>query len=143
MVQYLAYKHQSSHHLMSVIAHTSRRFLQFLLLLLGLSLALSPAMAKRAIPKPLAPAVEAGLIYSVPHDNERKGIVRATDDASGKLLWETAVFEVKIDPNLEEDVQMVFITSLKLDKGPLKAADEKGRKCLIDPKTGKVTQDKN
>jgi len=40
--------------------------------------------------------------------------VVASDDQSGKTLWDIKVFEVQIDPKHGEDGQWVFITAPKL-----------------------------
>jgi hypothetical protein len=98
------------------------------------------AMAKRSVPPAVAPLVESGVTYSAPHDDGRKGIIRATDAVSGKQLWEVTVFEVTMDPGLEADVQWVFIIGLRMEKGMLKAVDERRREWLIDPKTRKVSR---
>ena len=95
--------------------------------------------AKRSVPAPVDSVVDAGIRYSAPHDSGRKAIIRAADAATGKSLWESTVYEVKIDPKLEEDVQWVFIQSIQLDKGCLHITDEKGRVFLMDLKTRKVT----
>jgi hypothetical protein len=53
--------------------------------------------------------------------------VVASDLKSGKKLWDLVVFQTKIDPYMEEDVQWVFITSLKFDGDSLIVQDEKSR----------------
>ena len=65
--------------------------------------------------------------YSAPNDNGRIGYVVASDVRSGATLWDIKVFEVQIDPKLEEDVQWVFIADLKLDGNTLRVKDEKSR----------------
>lgn len=76
--------------------------------------------------------------YSVPNDNGRIGHVVASDDRSGKTLWDIKVFEVQIDPKLEEDVQWVFITDLKLVGNALRIKDEKSRCYTLDLTAKKV-----
>jgi len=83
--------------------------------------------AKRAAPKPVSPVVRNGVKYSAPNDNGRIGYVVASDVRSGATLWDIKVFEVQIDPKLEEDVQWVFIADLKLDGNTLRVKDEKSR----------------
>lgn len=77
-------------------------------------------------------------MYSVPNDNGRIGHVVASDDRSGKTLWDINIFEVQIDPKLEEDVQWVFITDLKLVGNVLRIKDEKSRCYKLDLTTKKV-----
>jgi len=48
-------------------------------------------------------------------------------DSTGKELFRIKVFDTPIDPKLEEDVQWVFITDLKLSGSALLVEDEKGR----------------
>lgn len=94
--------------------------------------------AKRAAPKPVSPVVRDGVKYSVPNDNGRIGHVVASDDRNGKTLWDIKIFEVQIDPKLEEDVQWVFITDLKLVGNALRMKDEKSRCYNLDLTTKKV-----
>jgi hypothetical protein len=62
----------------------------------------------------------------------------ASDLRSGKTVWDTKVFEIEIDPKLEEDVQWVFITELKLAGNALRIKDEKSRCYNLDLITKKV-----
>lgn len=103
----------------------------WLLLAAGLS-------AKRAAPKPVPPVVRNGVRYSVPNDNGRIGHVVATNDGSRKTLWDIKIFEVQIDPKLEEDVQWVFITDLRIVGDALCMKDEKSRCYNLDLTTKKV-----
>lgn len=109
--------------------------LRFLCLLLIIPLVLS---AKRAAPEPVSPVVRNGVRYSAPNDNGRVGHVVASDDQSGKTLWDITIFEVQIDPKLEEDVKWVFITDLKLVGNALRIEDEKSRCYKVDLTTKKV-----
>lgn len=105
-----------------------------------LFLVVAPALAKRSAPKPVAPVVVGSVQYSVPL--WEMGFVVATDTATRKELWRVRVYEVPIDPNLEEDVQHVFITSLSLDGGALIVTNEKGDTYALDLATRKVTKRK-
>jgi hypothetical protein len=51
-------------------------------------------------------------------------------DSAGRELFRIKVFDMPIDANLEEDVQWVFITALRLSGGSLLVKDEKGR-CYV------------
>lgn len=112
---------------------------RFIMGLLSLWLVLSSGVsAKRAAPKPVPPVVRNGVKYTVPNDNGRIGHVVASEDRSGKTLWDIKVFEVQIDPKLEEDVQWVFITDLKLAGNALRVKDEKSRCFNLDLTSKKV-----
>jgi hypothetical protein len=98
-------------------------------------------LAKRAAPKPVPPVVRNGVKYSAPNDNGRIGHVEASDARSGATLWDIKVFEVQIDPKLEEDVQWVFITDLKLEGNSLHVKDEKSRCYNLDLTTKTVKKE--
>src|SRR5262249_31360695 len=57
-----------------------------------------------------------------------------------KKLWELTIFTNAIDPNLEEDVQWVFIKALNIQDGRLVATSERGEKYQVDLKTKEITQ---
>ena len=60
--------------------------------------------------------------------------------ASGKINWEKELYQKLFDPNLEIDVQTVFLRSLKLRKKHLIAIDEKGSKYIVKSQTGDLVQ---
>ena len=99
---------------------------------------IAPAFAKRAAPGPVAPVLFKGVEYSAPHD--AMGFVVATGISSGKELWRARIYEVRVDANLERDVQDVFITSLEMKEGTLIITSERGGKFALDLKTRKVTR---
>jgi hypothetical protein len=95
------------------------------------------SFAKRAPPVPVTPVVDKGITYSAPNDSGKAAYVVASD-ATGKELFRIKVFDTPIDPSLEEDVQWVFITRLKLSGGALLVEDEKNRCYAIDLATRSV-----
>ena len=99
---------------------------------------IAPVFAKRAAPDPVAPVLFKGIQYSAPHD--AMGFVVATGISSGKELWRVRIYEVRVDPNLERDVQDVFITSLEMKDSTLIITTERGGKYALDLKTRKVTR---
>ncbi len=110
-----------------------------MLLLFALTAMISTyAWAKRMAPKPVKPVVHDGVKYVVPLDNGRVGKIIAQDEQTGKRLWETVVYKVKIDPNLEEDVQWVFVSGLAICDGKLSVTNEKKEQYTVDLKTRKV-----
>ncbi len=66
--------------------------------------------------------------------------VIASDAKTGKELWRLTIFETKIEPFLEEDVQWVFITRLELKGNSLLVQDEKSRCYQIDLAARHVTK---
>ena len=94
--------------------------------------------AKREAPKKVEPVAKAGIRYEAPNNLSRTGMVEAWDEKSGKKLWERIVYEVKIDPALEEDVQWDFIARLKLDGDTLLVTAESGQEYRLNLKTRKV-----
>jgi hypothetical protein len=103
---------------------------------LAIVLLAGPLFGKRAAP-PVAPAVHGGINYSAPNDDGRIGYVQASDSV-GKHLFRIIVFQTEINPNLEEDVQWVFITDLKLAGDSLWVKDEKSRCYSVDLNTKAV-----
>jgi outer membrane protein assembly factor BamB len=105
------------------------------ILLLG---GIASSFAKRAAPRTVAPVLADGIRYSAPP--EAMGFVVAAAADSGKELWRMRIYEVRVDPNLESDVQDVFITSLTLKDGALIITNERGEKYALDLKARKVTR---
>lgn len=64
----------------------------------------------------------------------------ATDVHAGKELWRVSIFTVEIQSGLEEDVQWVFITNLKLFGNGLLIWDEKDRCYRLDLRTKEAKQ---
>lgn len=114
-----------------------QKLLAVLCLLLTVTIA-SEAWAKREAPKPVTPVIHNGVKYVVPHDNGREGKVEARNEKTGEKLWEIVVYTIKIDPNLEEDVQWVFISGLAVRDNSLLVTNEKNEHFTLDLKTKKV-----
>jgi hypothetical protein len=98
----------------------------------------SEAWAKRAAPKPVTPVVYKGVEYVASNKDGRKGKIEARDEKTGKKLWDIVIYTTKIDPNLEEDVQWVFITGLSLHGNSLLVTNEKGDQYNLNLKTKTV-----
>jgi hypothetical protein len=71
------------------------------------------AQAIRVPPKPVTPVISGGIRYSA-EGNGRDQYVVAADASSGNVLWRVKVFHTHINFPVEEDVQWVFITDLKI-----------------------------
>ena len=98
------------------------------------------ASAKRSAPVKVDPLIYDGIRYVAPNDDGRRGYIEAWNIGTNKKLWELTLFTNRIDPNLEEDVQWVFIKALNIQDGRLLATSENGKTYQIDPKTKDVTQ---
>jgi hypothetical protein len=95
--------------------------------------------AKRAVPQPVSPVVSGNVKYSAQGDG-RRGHVVASEVTTGKELWKAEIFHVDYKPDLEQDVQDVYIKELKLVSGGLVVKDEKFRCYFLDLSTRKVTK---
>jgi hypothetical protein len=110
---------------------------QTALLAMWVLISASPVFAKRLPPKPVPPIRIEDVEYSVPHRNQM-GFVVATDLKSKVILWQRQIYTVKIDPNLEEDVQWSFITSIKPGLGKILVENESNGIYELDLKTLQV-----
>lgn len=90
------------------------------------------AVAKRGDPQVVAPVTSDGVKYIAPAVRPNylslygaskcfrsSGCVEARDPRTGKLRWQVEVYQTKYDPSMELDVWVVFINSLKIDRGKL------------------------
>ena len=116
------------------------------LLCLGQFIVVLPAGAKRLAPKDVKPVVHEGIRYEVRHwevtggKNRTGGFIEAWDVATNRKLWELNIYKLSYDPELEKDVQDVFIASLKLAGDKLVAVNERGEKFHVDINTREVSR---
>jgi hypothetical protein len=102
------------------------------------------ALAKRSPPAEIEPVVKNGVRYVVPHfgalhgKEQNGGYVQAFDATSGKLLWDRMVYRVVLDPDLERDVQDVFIVRIGVGDTALFVEDERGDSFEMDLASGHV-----
>ena len=92
----------------------------------------SSASAKRSAPKEVASVILDGMEYRVPMGIDRQGYIDAYDAKTGRLVWARQIFVVIKDPNLEGDVQDVFITAIKADGRELLITNERGYEYRLD-----------
>lgn len=118
------------------------RRLSMLLCLLLTAMGASEVCAKRTGPKPVAPVVHNGVKFVAPNASGREGKVEARNEKTGEKLWDVVVYTVKIDPNLETDVQWIFITGLAFRGNWLLVTNEKNERFKVDLKTRKVEKDR-
>ena len=98
------------------------------------------ACAKRLPPVKVEPVVYKGIRYIAPNDDGRRGYIEARNVETNKKLWELTVFTNRIDPNLEEDVQWVFIKELSIQDGRLIVTSEHGKTYQVGVNTKAITQ---
>ncbi len=111
------------------------------LILVAVALLLpSLALAKRAAPAKVEPVIHEGIRYVAPNDDGRRAYIEAWDVQTNKKLWDLTVFTNRIDPNLEEDVQSIFIKALNIRDGALVVTSERDKIYQVDLKTKTVRQ---
>jgi hypothetical protein len=103
-----------------------RPFWRPLLFALAFALFATSVIAKRVPPKPVTPVVSGGIRYSAEGDGRDQYVI-AEDASSGEQMWRIKVFHNRIKSWIEEDVQWVFITDLKLIDSSLIVRDERSR----------------
>ena len=108
--------------------------------LIAVVLPVSLAPGKRTAPAEVTPVIHESVRYVAPNDDGRRGYVAARDVHTDGKIWELTVFTNRIDPNLEEDVQWVFIQSMSIRDGTLIVTSERGDTYGIDLKTKAITQ---
>ncbi len=130
------------------------KFFRLAIILLSATTASSPsALAKWAEPKPVPALISGNIKYIAPDVlpnhrsiygkstcSEKSMCVEARNKKTGKLLWQVEVYPIEIDPNVELDVQYVYITSLKIERGQLIVKNESGQVYVVDLKTHKVAK---
>jgi hypothetical protein len=75
--------------------------------------------------------IHQGIRYIAPNDDGRRAYIEVWDVQTNKKLWDLTIFKNPIDPNLEEDVQWVFIRTLGVRDGALLATIERGRFTVL------------
>jgi hypothetical protein len=98
------------------------------------------ALGKRSSPPSVPTITHNGVIYSAPNTDGRIAQIVASDATSGSRLWQVVVFETKIDPKLEEDVQWIFIVGIKPSGNSISIKDEHSRCWRLDLATKKVSR---
>ena len=96
--------------------------------------------AKRIAPAKVEPVIHAGIRYVAPNDDGRRAYIEAWDVQTNKKLWDVTVFTNRVDPKLEEDVQWIFITTLKAEGDKLVVMSERGNTYEIDLNSRVVSQ---
>ncbi|MFZ2956103.1 MAG: hypothetical protein WA705_04330 [Candidatus Ozemobacteraceae bacterium] len=97
-------------------------------------------MAKRLGPKDVPPVTIKNLRFEAIHWGKDRGLaqnggyIAARDKTGGEELWTLKIYDTTYDPELESDVQDVFIVSMSKSVfgNTLKITDERGRKYVVD-----------
>jgi hypothetical protein len=122
------------------------------LILLAIAFLFFPAnsYALRIAPKPVLPIDHNDVIYSAPHSflllgdsneqNQIGGYILARDKKTKRIKWLVQIYVTEFSKNLEEDVQIVCITEIKMDGELLMIKDEKGRTFSLNINTLEVKQ---
>ncbi|MFO0884283.1 MAG: hypothetical protein U0894_08855 [Pirellulales bacterium] len=103
------------------------------LLLVGLT---SVVYAKRGAPAKVPPLQTDAIEYRISH--QQLGCVQAWDTKHDQLLWQRQIYVVKYLPDLERDVQDVFITSIQKEGNQLRIQNERKSEYLLDLETLQV-----
>ena len=96
--------------------------------------------ADRLPPAEVDPVVVGQIKYNVIHWGKNRGLdqnggyISATDTSTGQEMWVLKIYSIEYDPQMEEDVQDVFIKSMSKVwfKNKLKVINEDDNKYLID-----------
>jgi hypothetical protein len=110
-------------------------------LISSLLLATLLAEAKRGAPAEVLPVKVRNIGYSAPHRNgtqKQMGFIEARNLKSGKLIWNRQIYAVKYVPDLEGDVQDVFIRNIKVKGNSLIVTNERKSEYQLDLKTLEV-----
>ena len=108
------------------------------------------SFAKRVAPKKVEPLIHGNFVYIAPHftnidgTNQNGGYIEVLDAKSGVKLWGLLVYKTEYDPDLEKDIQDVFIKSLSINflGTKLTVTDELGRQYEINISDKSVTKTK-
>jgi hypothetical protein len=102
----------------------------------------TPVHAKRMPPPPAQSLEYKGIRYVAPNDNGEVAYLQVWDASQNRLLYTVNVFRNPINPNLEQDVQHVYISNLSVANNFLVVSDERGRSHYYDIESdGKITSD--
>ena len=104
--------------------------------------------ADRIPPPEVKPVTIGDVRYEVIHWGKDRfgqngGYIGAFDARSDDELWTLQIYEIEYDPEMEGDVQDIFISSMSktIFGGKLKLTDEEGRKWVVDPEKRTVVAD--
>lgn len=96
---------------------------------------------KRVGPPDVAPVTIGKLRFEAIHWGRERGFgqnggyIAAYDAAGGAELWTLKIYQIDYDPDMEEDVQDIFIETMSVSApgDSLEITDEHGRSYVVDP----------
>ena len=104
------------------------------------------AHSKRLGPDTVEPIAGNNVVYSapafVPGENQNGGYVEAREKEGGKLIWRLRVYRTEYNPQLERDVQDIFMVSIRLENEAIVVVDEKGRVFKVNLNTRDIIRGK-
>ena len=116
------------------------QFLCFVLVTVALFHAL-PVEAKRRGPPQIAPIFFDEWTIRVVREKTEQTLAIFVEarkaDSPAAPVWRTELYQVKMDPLLETDVQEVPVTQLRLEGQTLKVRDSLGRAYKLDASSGR------
>lgn len=99
----------------------------------------------RAAPQKIPPISHNGIRYAVRRFEEGRfgqsgGVVQALNESTGTELWIVKVYSIIFDPDMEKDVQEIYIRSIQLspEQDALLVIDERRRRYRITLADGTV-----
>ncbi len=106
-----------------------------IILSIGLMFLLNPLLSKRLEPKKVNSVLHNGKEYSINHSKIGTILVRDKDSKKEKIV---TVYKIDYDPNLEKDVQDVFIKSIKIYNNYLLIQNESDSIYKMDFETNEI-----
>ena len=106
-----------------------------IILSIGLMFLLNPLLSKRLEPKKVNSVLHNGKEYSINHSKIGTILVRDKDSKKEKIV---TVYTIDYDPNLEKDVQDVFIKSIKIYNNYLLIQNESDSIYKMDFETNEI-----
>lgn len=97
-----------------------------------LLLCIGTCEAKRAAPAKVEPVTYGIYTISAPNDPAQPGKISILNTRTKQVEHALIAYQIVFLPDLERDVQWVFITSLKQDGGTLLITDEKKKTYKLD-----------
>jgi hypothetical protein len=106
-----------------------------IILSIGLMFLLNPLLSKRLEPKKVNSVLHNGKEYSINHSKIGTILVRDKDSKKEKIV---TVYTIDYDPNLEKDVQDVFIKSILIYNNYLLIQNESDSIYKMDLETNEI-----
>lgn len=98
----------------------------------------SSVLAKRPAPRDVPPVKSASAAIEYRFPPQHMGCVEAFDTKTGELLWRRQVYVVRFTPNLEKDVQDVFVASVEIKDKTMILTNERNSQYQLDLDTLEV-----